>query len=172
MRCPTSPREELGSCGTAPRATAAPAQHTAPLAINWCDINIPPSLNNGWGFICLDKGFESARWVQAARPWDRLLRWIFKAYKSNFISICGLQSTLGWSVKAAAALQDLLHHTDFLLYVPLGLQEGKHHLPLYSLIEKYFQLGESSSVWNIWNGQRCLQKTISVLDTELFPHYC
>lgn len=34
-------------------------------------------------------------------------------------------------MKAAAALQDLLHHMDFLLSLPLGLQEGRHHLLLF-----------------------------------------
>lgn len=34
-------------------------------------------------------------------------------------------------MKTAAALQDLSHHMDFLLSVPLGLQEGRHHLPLF-----------------------------------------
>lgn len=31
-------------------------------------------------------------------------------------------------MKTAAAPQDLLHDMDFLLYVPLGLQEGRLHL--------------------------------------------
>lgn len=34
-------------------------------------------------------------------------------------------------MKTAAALQDLLHHMYFLLYVPLGLHEGRSYFPLF-----------------------------------------
>lgn len=84
-----------------------------------------------------------------------VVRRIFKAYRGNFIQIYGLQSTLGWSVKTAAALQDLLYHMDFLLYVPLGLQEERHPLPVFiHLLKNIFSMvkavqSETSEMGNV-----------------------